>query len=149
MMRPALGKFVLWHENAQNNVLDLSTISVLSISLQAVLTGKMEAERRRGGDLADCYSFRLHFNIPPNRWNHTGKYFVSNEGTRLYNNIARQMLKESLAARVKVDTEIRGMYESDSIHSYMRELDIYEDVSYWALKRMLARDRKKKKVFGM
>lgn len=145
LMLPHLKKYALWREGLPpDGVLDLTTGSVFPLLLSSLLVGKARHDRRKM-KLSSRYSAQLPFKINARRINSTRRYFLTNDNTRLFNRLVHAEMRQFLLQRSAANYQI-GINEADTLRAFIDELDLHDDISYWALKKSLQRWRERHKT---
>lgn len=109
-----------------------------------MLEGKIRADPRPEYEFRE-YNDELFFLINERRLTGTRRYFLSPENVRLFNQILRDHLRETLIDRIDQNAIRKTpINQTDTIKSFMHELLIVDDISYDALTKGLQRYRKSK-----
>jgi len=143
-IRPHLKKFVHWKENIPiGTPMVVSNRTAISIFLNSFITTKVTYRRRDVSLNRDKYCDTLRLLITSRHVERSYMCFTDDVIIR-FNRFVNHLMHETLNDFIELRNFQDNKYINDAIHHFMSELDIYDDITFEALKKGNYRFRKNK-----
>lgn len=141
-----LKRYIYWRENlAPTDPLDTAGAGEIGWVLSGLLSGNINPTRQAiPDDLPEQYDDHLEIQVPIVRFNEC-RFSYSLDSIRFFNTYIYRHFHEALLLEVLVKKSI-GIPESKTIYEWMDRLDLYDTITFDALKKASYRLRKSRNI---
>lgn len=145
-----LKKYLIWRLNIPeqqawigNEVIDLNQRGELTMVLRGLLEGTLSADPENISHLAD-YDSHVMVQLTRTKYNRNLLVYTA-DGIRWFNSYLYHSFHDFLLQRILINME-HGIPEKESIYATMEELNLYDLITFEALKKASYRLRKVRKI---